>query len=116
MVLAINNRSGDYVIARTTSAPRASCWSPGCHNDSVEPNYFIPASMNIFRKDTWICLDYFLDFDIRELDEKISSGKIRKILSVPVGELALLVDCAARSEDASNNQEGALRDFLASLE
>lgn len=114
VILAIS-KSNDYIIARTTSKPRAHSWTYGCHNDSVEPNFFIPKTLNLFHVDTWVCLDYLVDMDSFEFDEKVGNGSIHKLIKLPTNIFKAVIDCASRADDTSLMQEKVLRDVLARL-
>lgn len=113
IVLAVS-RCGDFIVARTTSKPRAHSWTYGCHNDSVEPNFFIPKTLNIFHEDTWVCLDYLVELDSAEFSAKVS-GAINKIAEIPVELLKLIIDCASRADDTTQRQEQDLRNTLVNL-
>ena len=67
----------DYVVARTTSSQDRKSWTYGCHNDDPYPNFFIPSAINIFPKDTWICLDYLAEFDQADFQKRVAANRVR---------------------------------------
>lgn len=107
--------SDDYVVARTTSNPTHKSWTYGCHSDEADPNFFIPSSARIFPKDTWVCLDYLSDFDVREFDRKVANGNIERKGNLPQAVLKDLMGCAASADDTTQAQVKVLRDTLAEL-
>lgn len=96
-------------IARTTSKPSGKSRFYGCHNDDRFPNFFIPREAMIFREDTWVCLDYLVDFKRVEFKQKSAQGNIRKIKVLSLGLLSDLLKCAIDSDDVTAEQERVLR-------
>lgn len=107
--------SQDYIVARTTSQPDRKSWVYGCHNDEPDANFFIPVNMGIFPKDTWICLDYLVDFDTKEFDKKVADIKIERKGTIPIEVLKALLSCAANADDTSIKQSKVLMDTLAAI-
>lgn len=105
----------DYIVARTTSQPDRKSWVYGCHNDEPDANFFIPINLAIFPKDTWICLDYLIDFDTQEFDSKVNSSQIVRKGDLPIEVTKALLGCAANAEDTSGKQSKVLMDTLASV-
>lgn len=105
--------SKDYIVARTTSQPDRKSWIYGCHNDEPDANFFVPITLGIFPKDTWICLDYLADFDTQEFDKKVISSKIVRKGILPLSVIKDLLSCAANADDTSGKQSKVLLDTLA---
>ena len=63
----------------------------------------------IFREDTWVCLDYLVDFKRVEFEQKSAQGNIRKIKVLSLGLLLDLLKCAIDSDDVTVEQERVLR-------
>jgi hypothetical protein len=103
------------IVARTTSKPSGKSRSYGCHHDDRFPNFFIPREAGIFREDTWICLDYLVEFIQTEFEQKTTNDNIRKITELSRGLLLDLLQCAIDSDDVTENQERALQETLGQL-
>lgn len=62
-----------------------------------------------FKKDTWICLDDFYEFDASELLQGSFSGRIQHIGELPSSMLPALISCALQSDDITGLQEQAIQ-------
>lgn len=99
-------------VARTTSKSSGKSRTYGCHNDDRFPNFFIPLEAKIFHEDTWVCLDYLVDFRQAEFEQKSSQGSMRKITELSLGLLVDLLECAISADDVTVKQEQLLRESL----
>lgn len=114
IVLAVTGKF--CIVARTTSKPRGKSRSYGCHNNDRFPNFFIPLEATIFREDTWVCLDYLVDFRQAEFEQKTTQGNIRKITVLSLGLLLDLLECAIDADDVTVEQEKLLRVSLEQMQ
>lgn len=106
IVLAIN---GVCTVARTTSKSSGKSRSYGCHSYDRYPNFFIPSEAGIFNEDTWICLDYLVDFDGVAFAGKLVQRQVRKITELSRGLLIDLLNCAIDSDDVTAQQVERLK-------
>lgn len=102
-------------VARTTSKPSGKSRSYGCHVDDRYPNFFIPREATLFREDTWVCLDYLVDFNHIAFASKVTAGAMHKITELGLGLLLDLLECAIAADDISADQERRLRLALAQV-
>jgi hypothetical protein len=100
------------VVARTTSKSSGKIRSYGCHHDDRFPNFYIPLEASIFDKDTWVCLDYLVDFNPAGFNQKATQGNIRKITALSSGVLIALLECAITSDDITVKQEQLFRESI----
>lgn len=110
LFIVLNDGSaGYYVTARSTSNPMSKSDTPGCHLGDRQPNFFIPKSVSGLKKDTWVCLDDFYDFDADELLTGHFSGRIHKIRELPKEITDALIECVLSSDDISGTQVAAIK-------
>jgi len=108
-VILNDGSSGFYVAVRTTSQARGKSSSEGCHLDDWQQNFFVPTATGCFKKNTWICLDDFYEFDATELLQGSFSGRIQHIGKLPSSMLPALISCALQSDDITGLQEQAIQ-------
>ncbi len=107
-VILNDGTAGFYIAVRTTSQAKDKSRSTGCHLKDWQQNFFIPKDDGCFKKDTWICLDDFYEFDATELLQGSFSGRIQHIGELPSSMLLALISCALQSDDISGLQSLAV--------
>lgn len=103
-------------VARTTSKPSGKSRTYGCHNNDRFPNFFIPLEATIFPDDTWVCLDYLVDFKLAEFEQKVKQDVIHKVNALSLGLLVDLLECAIDAEDVTGLQVKQLRMSLEKMQ
>ena len=64
---------------------------------------------------TWVDLRGLEDLDVDDFQRAIRKGFAGRIVSLEKPVFAAVLDCVARAEDTTREQEQLLRDALASL-
>ncbi len=111
-VVLSNGVCGYYIVARTTSKDKFRSRFQGCNLDDRNANYFIPDQLRVFDCDTWICMDYLVDFDKAELERRLANNVLNYINRIDGDLLLDVVRCAAYSDDVSIEQEQELCKLL----
>jgi hypothetical protein len=112
-VVLCRSKTGDWIVARTTSQAGGRQWVVGCSLTEGYPSFYIPKGSAIFALDTWICLDYLVEFDAFELKENLKKGAIEDRGEIDVKLLCEILECAYKAEDISQAQADAIRDTMA---
>lgn len=92
---------GSVFALVTTSKEKHKGRNPGCQSADRRPNYFFPTTSSNFRADTWVLIDAPYEFDLAELQRKITLGEIRTLFQLGKPELSDLLLCAMESPDIS---------------
>lgn len=114
LVILASSRADDWIVARSTSQPRARPMTPAC-NHGHDPSFYVGTIPGIFQLDTWICLDRLDELDPRELWAKAVEGSILRAGALEASLFCALLDCATRADDTTQAQSKALADLRSEL-
>lgn len=84
----------EVVVVRTTSQEKGSRVY-GCQLDGLYQNFYLPMESAVFLKDTWIMLDYAMEYDAANLGTRLARQK-SKLGPNAYRDLLL---CAAQAKD-----------------
>ena len=84
----------EVVVVRTTSKEKGSR-DYGCQLDGLYQNFYLPMESKVFQEDTWIMLDYAIEYDASNLGTKLAPQKA-KLGSIAYRDLLL---CASQAKD-----------------
>ncbi|KHD06776.1 hypothetical protein PN36_20925 [Candidatus Thiomargarita nelsonii] len=104
-------KSGDFILARTTSRENLRVTHPRCSHTFPYPGFYVGTANGLFSMDTWIVLDRLDDYDEIYFTNKIRNGQIN-FVGILADELFCdLLDCAVRSNDVTREQEQRMLDL-----
>ena len=115
LIILARSLADDYIVARTTSNPQRKSFNYGCHNDEPDPSFSIPKTTGAFPKDTWVCLDYLLNFDDLKLEAKVAASEITQKGVLQPDILKAVMGCAAGAYDIDGRQATAIRNALSKM-
>ena len=95
--------NSEVVVVRTTSQERGSR-KYGCQLNDRYQVFFMPLESEKFPKDTWIMLDYAMEYDVANLGTKLVRQKA-KLGSIAYRGLLL---CAAQAKDIERDIRNAI--------
>ncbi len=98
------------VVVRTTKVERGAK-SYGCHLNDRWQNFYVPDEAKVFRKPTWIMLDYAIEYPVSKLVTAAATQRAK------LGLIAVLDlrDCAAQATDIEQDIRAAISDFAATI-
>lgn len=108
LVLAVDS-SGDCVARLLTSRAHGRREDPPCFHGAPYPGYFLGARGQGLPLRTWVDLRPLEDFDGLEFQRLVGRGLISAVLDLPATIFIDVLDCAARADDTTRNQERAIR-------
>jgi len=108
LVLAVDS-SGDCVARLLTSRAYGRREDPPCFHGAPYPGYFLGVPGHSLALRTWIDLRPLEDFDGLEFQRLMARGLICAVLDLPATVFIDVLDCAARADDTTRNQERAIR-------
>ncbi|OAD23240.1 hypothetical protein THIOM_000935, partial [Candidatus Thiomargarita nelsonii] len=76
-------RSGDFILARTTSRVNLRVTNPRCSHAFPYPGFYVGTANGLFTMDTWIVLDRLDDYDEIDFTTKIRNGQINLVGILP---------------------------------
>jgi hypothetical protein len=100
----------EVVVVRTTSQERGSR-DYGRQLDGLYQNFYLPMESEVFQKDTWIMLDYAIEYSVSALG---TSAAARKKKLGPRSFKDLL-DCAAQATDIEQDIRAAISELTATI-
>ena len=115
-VVLSDGSDGLYSTAKTTSRGKLYLWQYGCQIGHRYPAFYLPLHATCLRKDTWVQLEAFYDFESAALVQKVISGLIKRIGVLDSSLAVDLIECARRSQDITPPQESRLQDAVVYLQ
>jgi hypothetical protein len=108
LVLAVQS-SGDCVARLLTSRAHGRPEDPPCFHGTPYPGFFLGIPGQGLGARTWVDLRPLEDFDGLDFQHLIARGLISEIFDLPTTTFLDVLDCAARADDTTRNQERAIR-------
>jgi hypothetical protein len=108
LVLAVE-ASGDFVARLLTSRAYGRPEDPPCFHGTPYPGFFLGIPGQGLGVRTWLDLRPLEDFDRLDFQRLVARGLISEVLDLPTTILLDVLDCAARADDTTRNQERAIR-------
>ena len=93
----------EVVVVRTTSQERGSR-EYGCQLDGLYQNFYMPLESQVFEKDTWIMLNYAIEYCAANLGTKLAR-QMARLGSIAYRDLLL---CAASATDIERDIRNAI--------
>lgn len=81
----------NVIIVRTTSSPKSELVF-GCYLDTYPPCFHLPNNVNNFDNETWIMLDYALEY------EKSGLERMGRITDLSFDHTLALLNCCSNSQ------------------
>lgn len=107
---------GENWIARLlTSQANLRSENPLCSLEYPCPGFYLGVLGGPLPLKTWVDLRGLNDVDVLEVPRLIRLGVLTRAAALPAHSLVPLLECAARADDTTRQQERALRDQLARL-
>ena len=91
------------VVVRTTKVERGAK-SYGCDLNDRWQNFYVPDEAKVFKKPTWIMLDYAIEYSVSALEAATSERK-KKLTPIAFKDL---LDCAAQATDIEQDIRAAI--------
>lgn len=101
--------SGDCVARLLTSRAHGRPEDPPCFHGRPYPGFFLGIPGHGLGARTWVDLRPLEDFDGLDFKRLMSRGLISEVLELPIAAFLDVLDCAARADDTTRNQERAIR-------
>lgn len=108
IVLAVDS-SGDCVARLLTSRAHGRREDPPCFHGAPYPGYFLGIPGQGLALHTWVDLRPLEDLDGLEFQRLMARDLISTVLDLPATIFVGVLDCAARADDTTRNQERAIR-------
>lgn len=108
LVLAIES-SGDCIVRLLTSRAHARPEEPPCFHGTPYPGYFLGIPGQGLEVRTWLDLRFLADFDGLDFRHVMARGVISMVLDLAMTTFVDVLDCVARADDTTRNQERAIR-------
>lgn len=99
----------EVVVVRTTSTEKGSR-EYGCQLDGLYQNFYMPMESRVFELDTWIMLDYAIEYDAAKLGTNLAPRKAH------FGSRAFreLLICASQATDIERDIRNAISQHISS--
>lgn len=107
-------KSGDLIYRLLTSRENGRSRA-GCDHGPPYASYFLDRLDGDMHEPTWVTLNVADDLDSAEILTLIGAGIVSTHCKVAKTLLCAILDCAARSDDATQAQIEAMRDTRAAL-
>jgi hypothetical protein len=108
LVLAVQS-SGDCVARLLTSRAHGRPEAPPCFHGTPYPGFFLGIPGQGLGVRTWVDLRPLEDFDGQDFQRLMARGLVSELLDLPTATFLDVLDCAARADDTTRNQERAIR-------
>lgn len=108
LVLAVQS-SGDCVARLLTSRAHGRPEHPPCFHGTPYPGFFLGTPGQGLGVRTWVDLRPMEDFDGLDFQRLMARGLVSEVLELPTATFLDVLDCAARADDTTRNQERAIR-------
>ena len=99
LIIVIGELGGDYLALITTTNEKGRSVTSGCNQNDRFHNYFIPAKVEWFNKNTWVELDEVHELDGRIYSQKKSDGAVQYKATLAVSLMKKILSCALESQD-----------------
>lgn len=114
LVLA-SSPSGDVIYRLLTSRAYGRPKTPPCFLGLPYPGFYLGYLGGPLTADSWLSLRQSDDYDERAFLTDMQSDAIQYIATLPMALLCPVLDCVARAEDTTRQQERCIRDVRANL-
>lgn len=114
LVLAISP-AGDLVVRLLTSRAHGRPEDPPCFHGWPYAGFYLGVLGAPLRVKSWLDLRQQDDLDTDDFNRAIRKGFVTKVMELPQPILIPALDCAARADDTTRQQETLMRDVLAKL-
>lgn len=105
----------DWIARLLTSQANLRTEDPLCSLQHPCPGFYLGILGGPLPLKTWVDLRGLEDMDLREVPRLTRLGVMARVAALPAHSLMPLLECAARADDTTRQQERALRDQLARL-
>lgn len=109
LVVLTDGRSGQYIVAKTTSNGSRYGLEFGCQLNQRFPCYFLPRGSCCLDGNSWLCLDEFYEFEKAALIQRVMERKVDRIGILPESIAIEVMGCAMGSDDISVAQGDMVR-------
>jgi hypothetical protein len=109
ILITLGVAKGVNLVVKTTSQGSRYNAIFGCQLNERFPNFHLVQNCCILQKPTWVCLDEFYELIDREVLRYHFSGHVKPIGNLPKEITVALIECALKSDDISDYQEGIIR-------
>jgi hypothetical protein len=108
LILAVE-ASGDCIARLLTSRAHVRPREPRCFHGMPYPGYFLGIPGQGLEFPTWVDLRFLQDFDCLDFQRLVDSRVISEVFDLASETFVDLLDCAARADDTTRQQERAIR-------
>ena len=114
LVLAISP-AGDLVVRLLTSRAHGRPEHPPCFHGAPYAGFYFGVLGGLLGAKSWLDLRQQDDLDTDDFNRAVRKGFVTKVMELPSVMLIPALDCAARADDTTRQQETLMRDVLAKL-
>jgi hypothetical protein len=111
VLLMGETRGGDWILARTTSKAHGRPQNPRCNHDNPYPSFYLDTAGGLLPLETWLVLDRLDDYDTISFSSELKAGAISLAGIIPPALFCQALDCAARADDTTREQEKTMKDL-----
>ena len=115
IIVVLGTGSGIALVVKTTSRGTRYLLTYGCQATHRFPNFHLVKNCCCLKKDTWIVLDEFYEFNYNHLLQKHFSNEIHRLGMLSDDITIDLLKCAIHSEDISSSQVEIVRASLKNI-
>jgi hypothetical protein len=105
----------DWIARLLTSQSNLRTEDPLCSLEYPCPSFYLGIPGGPLPLKTWVDLRGLDDVDVLEVPRLVRLGVMARVAALPAHRLVPLLECAARADDTTRQQERALRDQLARM-
>ena len=105
----------DIVARLLTSRAYGRREIPPCYHGDPYAGFFLGVLGDPLTTKSWVDLRGLDDLDIDEFGRAVRKGYVERVTALPRSVLLSVLDCAARAEDTTRQQELLMRDEIARL-
>lgn len=114
LVLAISP-AGDLVVRLLTSRAHGRPEDPPCFHGWPYAGFYLGVLGAPLGVKSWLDLRQQDDLDTDDFNRGIRKGLVTKVMELPSAMLIPALDCVARADDTTRQQQTLMRDVLAKL-
>lgn len=108
-------RDRDLIARLLTSRVHGRPENPPCHHGAPYAGYYLGVLGAPLGAKTWVDLRGLDDLDVDEFGRAVRKGIAARVLVLSREMLIAVLDCAARADDTTRQQESLMRDTIASM-
>lgn len=102
VLLMGQTRSGDWILARTTSRAHGRWQEPRCHHGNPYPSFYLGTAGGVLSLESWLALDRLDDHDAEAFRARLDTGQVRPVGAIPRLLFYDALACAASADDTSS--------------